>query len=206
MLRYAGIFAVLLFLVSGCSLAPKPAGYLATSQKKLQAVHHWNVLAEDVAAQIKKKFKKISKEEGASTATFYVQDSKATPFDEGFRELLISNMVNDGLPLVREKTADSLTVDVEVILIHHKANRHKSKSVTPIGEVLRQTISVVRDVVTLGALTNEAIPHSEVIVTFYIVDNNKYMVRNTDIYYINDVDFSHYRKSDSLKKMKVVGK
>jgi hypothetical protein len=36
------------------SQAPVPTGYHLTTQKKMQAVEHWSLLAEDIAGQIHK--------------------------------------------------------------------------------------------------------------------------------------------------------
>ena len=49
--------AAAVLLVSGCSTldVPRADNYSATGQKKARAVHHWDVLADDVAGRIARK-------------------------------------------------------------------------------------------------------------------------------------------------------
>ncbi|MBW6520249.1 MAG: hypothetical protein K0A99_04435 [Desulfoarculaceae bacterium] len=39
---------------SGCTRIPQPTTYAYSEQQKMQAAHHWDVLANDVADQINK--------------------------------------------------------------------------------------------------------------------------------------------------------
>ena len=46
------LILLILFLVVGCTRIPQPASYAYSEQQKMQAAHHWDVLASDVANQI----------------------------------------------------------------------------------------------------------------------------------------------------------
>lgn len=47
-------------------------------------------------------------------------------------------------------------------------------------------------------------PNTEIILTTSVVDNNQYILRKTDCYYVNFSDSWHYNDSQSSQKIKVV--
>ena len=46
------MLVTVLCLASGCVRMPQPQGFPYSNQPKMQAAHHWNVLANDVANRI----------------------------------------------------------------------------------------------------------------------------------------------------------
>lgn len=70
----------LLLLAAGCSTldVPRADNYAASGQKKVRAVHHWDVLADDVAARVANKISEWPAGEHpiylASTADVYYID------------------------------------------------------------------------------------------------------------------------------------
>lgn len=198
-------------LVSGCTRIPQPTGYAFSEQQKMQAAYHWNILANDVADQINRTLV----EQGYLDASVYVQQScrppancepgETFPFDEGFSDLLTTQLVNFGVPTRPEKDAGSLVVQYKIQLLYHQKNRYQWPA-PGVLTALTAGIMVFRDApVELAAIAGAAAVdalwttsvlngHYEVIVTTSIVDDNLYVMRKSDIYYINDVDFWHYRK------------
>ncbi len=172
----------------------------------MQSAYHWEVLADDVAKQVKARLDKPYGT-GKDAGTFFVNKNEAqTSFAEGFHDLLISSLVKEGMPVASQKQDGVRVIDYDVQVVHHKANRGAGRPETLIAQFLRQGITVVRDVVTLGAIHAENVPHSEVIVTVSIAEKNEYILHKTDIYYINDPDFWHYGPSGPAPKtMSVVG-
>jgi hypothetical protein len=50
---FIGIIVIIFcFLFFSCSPAPQPMGHPFSHQKKLEAAHHWEILAKDFALQI----------------------------------------------------------------------------------------------------------------------------------------------------------
>lgn len=205
-LKYNIVVLLVACLASSCSPVPEPVTYGHTIQAKVQSAYHWEVMADDVAKQIRARLDKPYGT-GKDAGTFYVSKSAvSTPFSEGFHDLLISSISREGMPVVSQKMDGVRVVDYEVKVVHHKTDRGAYRPESLAGKVLRRGITVVRDVLTLGAIPAENVPHSEVMVTVSIVENNEYILHKTDIYYINDPDFWHYGSSGPTPKtMAVVG-
>lgn len=196
--------AIIVSLIVGCAPVPEPSGYGHTTQATMQSVQHWQVLADDVADQIRRHF---DSPEESEVRRFYVNKGDVnTPFARGFHDLLISSMVEEGM-LVSDQDFDGVTkIDYDVQVVNHKANRGKGRPGTGLGNLLREGIVVFRDVVTLGAVSSEKVPHSEVLISVSILERNTFLMHRTDSYYINDPDFAHYGdKGFERKKMAVVG-
>ncbi len=85
--------AALWALLGGCSSldVPRADNYPATDQKKARAVHHWDVLADDVAGRIAGKISAWP----ASEYPIYLAPSPGdTSFNNGFRKLLITRLLD----------------------------------------------------------------------------------------------------------------
>ncbi len=199
------------FFVSGCTRIPQPTGYALSEQQKLQAAYHWNLLANDVAHQINSELL----ERGYLNTSVYVKHScgdgencgpgESFPFDEGFNDLLTTQLVNFGVPTRPEDDGKSLIVDYKVQVLYHQASRYQWPRPGALT-ALTAGIMVFRNaplelVAIAGAAAVDTLwsttvinGHYEVIITTSIVDNNLYIMRKSDIYYINDPDFWHYRQ------------
>lgn len=191
---------------ASCSLVPEPSSYGHTMQSKMQSAYHWEVMADDVAKQIRARLDEPYGT-GKDAGTFFVNRSEdRTPFSEAFHDLLISSIVEEGMAVAAQMMDGVRVVDYDVKVVHHKADRGAAQPETLIGQILRRGITVVRDTVAFGAFQAQKVPHSEVMVTVSITENNEYILHSTDIYYINDPDFWHYGVSGpTLKTMSVVG-
>ncbi len=212
---------LLLFLVTGCTRLPQPASYAYSEQQKMQAAYHWDVLASDVANQINNQLirsdyidKAVFVKSTCGTDADPCEPGQTTQFNEGFRDLLITRLVNFGVPTSTEKTISAIQVDYKVQVIYHATNR---RTFAPGSlSILTAAISVFRHAATelqLQALAagleimNAAGPragHYEVIITTSMVTDEKYLFRTSDIYYINDPDFWHYQDYSTGKTIRMV--
>ena len=90
--------------------------YPATSQKSLQAVHHWDVLAEQEASR-------IVEELGASKAAFFLEPAGAGAFAKGFHDLLTGHLVAKGRTVLTDersaKLNDAYRVKYKVQIVSH---------------------------------------------------------------------------------------
>ncbi len=219
------LFVVMtLILFSGCSRIPEPTGFLYSSQSKLQAAHHWDVLAQDIANQINNE---LVKDNLLNTAVYVKKtcgedDRSCNPtetsqFDEAFHDLLVTELVRYGIPTSVQPDQGTIKVNYKVQTVFHQSDRVRSLApgvitgLTAAVEVLRNASSEVVAVATAGAVDWASSSyvkngHYEVIITTSMARMRKYLFRSSNIYYINDADFWHYQQRNTkAKKMRLVG-
>lgn len=214
---------ILFFFVfmAGCTRIPQPAPYAYSEQQKMQASHHWDVLANDVANRINNQLiqsdyidKAVFVKSTCGSDAVPCERGQTTQFNEAFRDLLITQLVHFGVPTSIEKQVADIKVDYKVQVVYHAANR----STLPPGALtaLSTAILVIRNApleiqsLALAAgldVMGAAGPrngHYEVIITTSMVADGKYLFRASDIYYINDPDFWHYRENSTGKTIQMV--
>ena len=218
-------------LLCACAQVPKQTTYDYTTQHKMQAAHHWDLLAADVAGQIKEKLK----ERYLDLRGIYVTPScgapdtpcsphEETPFGEGFHDLLITHLVNDGVRTMDKPSPSTLSVEYKAQWLYHKADRIERPYMGTFT-LLATGAAVVRDAIvhdkagpiyasgiggailldSIAGSFTKGLPHSEIIVTITIKDDGQYVFRKSDIYYIHDEDFDHYENAAPLKTIPVIG-
>jgi len=207
-------------LFAGCTRIPQPSGYAFSEQQKMQAAYHWNVLASDVASQINSTLI----QRGFLNTSVYVEHScgepdpcgpgQTFPFDEGFNDLLTTQLVNFGVPTKSENDGSSLIVRYKVQVVYHQADRYQwprpgvLTALTAGVLVLRDAPwelatlvgAAAADTLWSGAVVNG---HAEVLITTSIVEDKLYLMRKTDIYYINDPDLWQYQQSTPARELEL---
>ncbi len=212
---------LLVLLLSSCSRIPQPASYAYSEQQKMQAAHHWDVLASDVADQINNRLvitdyvdKSVYVKTTCGDDNIPCEQGQTTQFNEAFRDLLITRLVNFGVPTSLEKKISDIEVNYKVQVVYHASNRYTVApgaltALTAAVSVFRQaptTIQLLALAVGLD-IANSAGPvngHYEVIITTSMVAEEKYLFRTSDIYYINDPDFWHYQNAPTGKTIQMV--
>jgi len=194
--------AVGLALLAGCqSQLPYATTYEMTGQHKMQAAHHWNVLAADVAERVHAALD--DRVELRLLAIDVDTDQPPGPFHQVFRELLVSNLVQRGVQ-VADLEENQLELIYKVQVLRHGARIQRP--VPGLLTLIGAGIAVSRDVTTefiygaapAGLLADVAAGHlashsnQEVIITTRLVWKNRYVMHASDIYYINDEDYLHY--------------
>lgn len=202
-------------LATGCaSEVPIPKTYPLTSQHKLKSAHHWDVIAKDAAQQVASG---LVKNNLASTPVVVATQQPSAPFQKGFRNFLITHLVGLNQPVV-QKDAE-VEVQFETQIVRHASDR--SASIPGELTVLTAGIIVVRqavlnwsnDSVKAGALAlagladwgkghSTGVTKTEVIVTTSVMRKGQYLMRKTDIYYLEDVDGALF---EQMKEWRVVG-
>ncbi len=209
--------------LAGCIRIPQSTGYPYTRQPKMQAAHHWSVLASDVAHQINNDLI----DRGYLLDPVYVKHTCGLPdtcgsggtfaFDEGFNDLLVSHLVQSGVPTRAALEEDALVVEYKVQVLYHAATRYQwpqpgvLTALTAGIVVFRHAPDDIIALVTAGAVdaaraTSTINGHYEVIITTSIQDDNEYVMHRSDIYYINDKDFWHYQKGGTAKEINLISK
>ncbi|MGH8066491.1 MAG: hypothetical protein ACRERE_14890 [Candidatus Entotheonellia bacterium] len=198
----------MLILLAGCSQVPKPSTYPYSFQHKMQAAHHWNVLANGVAAELTASFRGGSV---SSVETVYVQSDDRSPFGRAFRTFLITELTKQGIS-VSVNPDTPLKIDWAVQLVVHQADRSNPPFLLAntllaglaygVGIAWSELDAVAAGAVTAGVvgplldilpgMDFGPLPHSEVIITTMITRTGAILARNTTPFYINDEDRQHY--------------
>lgn len=211
MIRKALIIAAGSTLLSGCfsihsAQAPIATTYPLTHQQKMQAAHHWDVLAQHQA-------RLIAGNERLRNQPIYINGSEgiATPFSEAFDALLTSQLVNLGAH-VTTRSNPAIQLRYRVQVVEHKDRNDFLRN----AEGTWTTLAVGIAVATLpynhwsepalalipaaaamdlfsGGWTRRS--HREVIITTQIVEDHRVVHSSSNIYYINAGDDDHYQPS-----------
>ena len=202
------VAALLCFpLVAGCSqLAGMPSAepFPDASLRKAKSAEHWNVIAGDVASQTAG----LRNRPELQGKPLYVSPSgDNSDFSRGFQSMLISKLVNGGMN-VATRPEGALQVTYEAQVVRHLAGQGDYQPGTvaalaggilvareiAIGSASSTAKAVGVTAVIAGAdlLVAHAKLHSAtntaVIITTSLIDNNKYLMRKTDVYYVEDAE------------------
>jgi len=215
----AGIFVIGL---AGCSHAPIPVAenFEYTAQKKVRSAGHWDAVAAHVVSQT---LSRLQPTPAAGQPLRVVLPSEPTTFDKAFRELLITRMVNDGKTVVEREDAP-IKVSYQAQVVRH--NSERPHFVPGLFTAITSGVYVAHylgvhahtDAAMAGGLGYAAIAdvarsqytggptHTEVILTTTIMQGDRYVVRNTDVYYVEDTDASLFQvvRGPAAREYKVV--
>lgn len=212
--QYFLMFPIALAVVGCASPVPVANNFPISYQKVARTAHHWDVIADDVVAQTTAAIEAtpVLQKRGV----FVPRPETGTAFNVAFRDFLINHMVARGLPVsVCKSTSSSGTgfategpdvlVQYEARIIGHGSRMPKY---TPgLLTALAAGVSVIHNVsdnlsnsnqvaagIGLAALADVGAGHiasatrTELIVTTTITQNNRYVMRKSDIYYVPDAD------------------
>lgn len=203
--------SLILLLSISCSRIPEPIGYEHTTQAKMQAAYHWDVLASDVANRINNELiihdytlKPVYVKTTCGDEDRPCEPYETSTFNEAFRDLLITELVRFGVPVRQHYDEEAITVHYKVQLVYHSAARVRTMR-PGLLTALTAGIMVLRNApvefLAIGAagivdyMNTTAVNSSkhEVLITTSMVAKDRYLFRSSDIYYINDKDFHQYQ-------------
>jgi hypothetical protein len=214
-------------LLSGCATldVPRADNYRVSSQKKARAVHHWDVLADDVASQLAERMRLRGIDQ-----PLYISPSSATTFNQGFRTLLVTRLVDRGVVVTTRKGGLEMSFETQVV----QHSTLKPPAIPFPSTALAAGVAVVRDLalyehsgaagiasgVALGILNDVrefklngsaagGPTRTEVLISTSLQQNDLYVARTADIYYIERADATLYQPaqpaaSGPVKTWKVV--
>ena len=191
----------------GCSEVPKPTSHNFTTQKKIQATSHWNVIAEDIGADIFN----VIKQKNTSNPSIAFFPNNNSPFCRAFRSFLGTYFVNSGIDIKEIDNAD-YQLDWSVQVIKHEGERVSSDGFpakNTVFAMLGYGVYKIVDSASVGAgiiggvaaldLIHEfykteeiTLPKNELLINVSLVSSNNYQYRSSNIYYLNDLDTNHY--------------
>jgi len=198
-MKFASI-AILAALLTACANQPAGSWYPISEQKKVSAVHHWGLIADDVVEQTEFL---LNRSENLMNKPFHVAESSNSHFDRGFRNYMISNLVNRGVNVTASKEG-AIEISYETQVVRHGASfdpgvfgykpgmatggvtafwvlREASRSISPAGSAAIAAAGID----TYKALESTGV---ELLLTTSIVQDGHYVMRNTDAYYIEKAD------------------
>lgn len=211
--------AVTMGALTACaSPVPVAENFPMTTQKKVRAAQHWHIMADDIVSQT---IHSLKENDYLNGRALYVQaeDGNHTPFDRAFRNFIVTDMVERGLP-VSDKPDNAVTVLYETQIVKHNSDRPDYKP--GLFTALTGGVMVARNVSNwssgaqiAGALGTAAAvdvlagkmaspTHNELIVTTSVVADNMFVMRKSDVYYVEDADVSLFDEAVT-KEWKVVG-
>ena len=208
-----------ILLVGGCaSRIPEPITYPYSQQQKMEASHHWQVLAEDLANRINNELiitdnihKTVSVKETCGNEATPCSPTETSSFNEAFHDLLITNLVGFGIPTQQQKDDETIQIHYKVQIVRHASERIRTLQpglLTGLSAAIVVLRNAPFDLITLavGAASDVANAnmashgHYEIIITTSMLTGGKYLFRASDIYYINDKDFWHYQDHQQQAK------
>lgn len=203
---------VLVFICSCTSRIPEPVNHPYSQQKKLQALHHWEVLAGDLANRINNE---LIRNDHIDKAVFVKATcgNESTPclpketstFNEAFRDLLITKLFDFGIPTSSRNSDETIEILYKLQVVRHNATRVRTLQ-PGLLTALSAAIVVLRNapselLIVAGGVAADVANASmagssnyEVIMTTSLITKDRYLFRASDIYYINDKDFYHYQE------------
>ena len=204
-------FIPFIVILASCGRTPDPTGYNHSFQRVMKASHHWNVLAADLADEINNQLilsdymnKAVYVRETCGDENTPCEPQNETVFNESFRDLLITNLVNLGVPTSSGPTDDAIIVNYKAQTVYHR--REWYQTIEPgYLTILASGVLVLRnapwELITIATAGAIDFTHTfygdrsnfEVIITTSLIDNDRYLYRNSNIYYINDMDAWHYQ-------------
>lgn len=204
---------------TGFSEAPRPTNFSILTQQKIQAASHWQVIANDVAAQIRSS---VNKDE----LLYIAQPVQSTEFSRAFRDQLITALVNGGAQVSKANDTRALVIDVDTQLVRFSPQRFQNGRFVSATAIAAGLLAV--NGMHLSSAANVAIgtlgltaaydwnnwaerefaqgftPQNELIVTTSATNYARYITRRTDVYFIADSDRRLYRQDD-LRSVRVTG-
>lgn len=199
-------------LAGGCGTldVPRADNYPATGQKKARAVHHWDVLADDVAARVAEKIAAWP----AGEYPIHVTVADGSPFNQGFRKLLIVRLLDRGVVLSTTPAAVELAVDAQTVQHQAPVNNsmkmpwtrlaagiavardwHMHAQGSASGVASGLALGLAMDIASLetdGAAAGGP-TRTEVLVTTALKSNDRYLAGSADVYYIEREDAVLYQ-------------
>lgn len=197
--------------VAGCTQVrsvPTPVDQPPSTQERLQAGKHWAAVASHVASQLHDPRRRLPE-----PRLIYVSEAPHdTPFDTTFREMLRGELLRRGYAVATERQHAPLVLEVSTqVIVHHDRDVRRlvpgqflvMAGLSFLGlNAVNWSHPEILAVPAAGALdlaawydpiaTQWSVPNHELVVTTAISAADRYLFSNTDVYYINDPDVSHY--------------
>lgn len=179
---------LLVFGAVGCAnQVPVAENFDTSTQKKLRASQHWNIIANDIVTETAKA---LRYNEAFADRPVFVESSPNVPtsFNKAFREFMITELVNNGIP-VTENPNQALIVKYDTQVVKHTADR-KYSPLLSLVLVSRKLYEPGRsgDYGSTASILTDGPTDTELIVNTSIIEDGNYYMRKSSVYYIDGQD------------------
>ena len=179
------------------SQAPISSGYLVSTQPKMQAMAHWDLLADKVAKNCDTSLDHFFPQEDVRV---YVAPLGTTPFAKVYREALLTRLVDYGVPIAFEPQGAAI-LEVNLELVTHRRvldkNSKGSRRALDPGFKQRKNSAGLYEPVPVVAeesgYFDAPTPNSEIQINSALVHQGAYLYRDSSIFYVDGADWTHYR-------------
>lgn len=206
-------------IATGCaSEVPLQSSAPFSSQQILKSAHHWDIIAKDTAQQSVVELAKQGLEHTPVTITTPQSDA---PFQAGFRNFLITHLVKLNQPVSRQQAEIEVQFETQLIRHHSPRQAHDIRNdalplVAGLLVVHNAALNWGTNSLRQGALAwagasdllrtyETSPPQTEVIVTTSVMRKGQFLMRKTDVYYIEDEDGALFEQMKQLKEWRVMG-
>jgi hypothetical protein len=206
-------------VLAGCASSPIPvsANFPITVEPKVRSAGHWGQLSNDVVKQTLESLNKL----GVSGNLYVALPTNATAFDKAFNNFLITDFVKAGR-VVQQNPDQALEVSYETQVVRHNSYRPNflpgrftmitaglyaayGLGVDPnFGDKMAGGLAAAIGADYIASESSGGPTATELILTTTIATGGRYLVRKTDVYYVEEVDAS-LMQYKAPQVMKVVG-
>ena len=191
-------------LVGCAQRAPIPVAenFEYTSQPKVRSAGHWDLVSRDVVNQT---LSTLDKTGVAPNTPLHVSlPANATQFETAFREFLITKLVQNGA-VVQQNLGQALEVSYGIQVVRHNSDRPHfipgmfTMLAAGVGAAYGLRLEHVDTKIIAGlglavaadvanSINSGGPTHTEMILTTTVSRAGQYVVRKTDVYYLEDAD------------------
>lgn len=177
--------------------APVSSGYPLSTQFRMQAMAHWDLLADKVARNCGTALDHFYPSEEVRV---YVAPLGVTPFAKAYRESLMTRLVDYGVPVAFEPEGAAV-LEVSLDMVTHRRTLDTTSSglrraLDPGFRQRKDSDGRYEPAPVVGEESgyfDGPASDAEVQINSALVYGNAYLYRDSSIFYVNGSDWAHYR-------------
>lgn len=185
-----------------------PVSFPAASQYKLKSAAHWQLIAEDVAAQVKQS---LMAQDKLQTPIFLEEPAQPTAFEKSLLPMLRAGLLSQGIK-VSSVPQDAALLKIQVNKVSHVAS-YRAGTLTLLGGgllVLRDIVEHNSTILTnaggaLAAITADVAmtryrppPELELVLSVSVQKDGRYLASSNQVYYLLSEDLTMYQNPPPL--------
>ena len=208
--------------LAGCGSSPIPISqnFELTRQHKVRSAGHWELLSRDVVAQTRTTLQKAGY--APDTPLHVVAPTQPSAFDMGFRDFLITELVQDGAT-VHQHPGAVLEVTYNTQLVRHNSDRPHfipgmftmlagglaaayGLRLEHVDAKIAAGLGLAVGLDFANSINSGGPTNTELILTTTVTRDGQYVARKTDVYYLENVDTPLFMRPSYYRtvNMKVV--
>ncbi|NLV97001.1 MAG: hypothetical protein GX043_06660 [Desulfovibrionales bacterium] len=194
--------------------APVSTGYVLSTQPKMQAMQHWDSLAEKIAKNTSQALNHFLPNQ---TVPVYIVPGEDTAFAKSFRESLLTYLVGYGVPVTLVPD-QAVTLETTIEFVNHRRTlaRNNQGLRSSLEPGFRQTKDEKGKYLRAPIVGEESgyfdaqTPNSEVQINTSLMHQGGFLYRDSSYFYVDMADWQQYRQQmdhdpRGLKRFTIVG-